>query len=302
VYVDSTVPRYVASLYSTYCTTRPLLKSDLSHRQLSYKKKYYAFPSLSRSWIHREQYNQNDRWWSWVGKSWCCSCLWLSTWNSRSRGNNFMGKSSILFRSRCCIIIIISPVSFCIRAYLLDCIQVIFYWFEELTSRTYASYSFSTPFYKRTRSSKSSTVQKLLSIAVVLICGLLIAVAVLGMIAFNPKDVSNYSDLFVSVYMVLFGALLLTYEFMWWISVPAINKSLRKNFGFLYGVLGKSIFIIFVAFLNFGLQKQVTVKYLTVGTGIAWFVVAGLHIFLYFWKPELFGTYHAPAAGLDSPV
>jgi hypothetical protein len=122
------------------------------------------------------------------------------------------------------------------------------------------------------------------------------------MIAFNPKDVSNYSDLFVSVYMVLFGALLLTYEFMWWISVPAINKSLRKNFGFLYGVLGKSIFIIFVAFLNFGLQKQVTVKYLTVGTGIAWFVVAGLHIFLYFWKPELFGTYHAPAAGLDSPV
>jgi hypothetical protein len=54
--------------------------------------------------------------------------------------------------------------------------------------------------------------------------------------------------------------------------------------------------------LNFGLQEQVTVKYLTMATGIAWFVMTGLHIFLYCWKPELFGTYQAPAAGLEYVV
>jgi hypothetical protein len=102
--------------------------------------------------------------------------------------------------------------------------------------------------------------------------------------------------------MVLFSALLLNYEFMWWGSIPAINKSLCKNFGFLYGVFGEYILIIFMASLNFGLQEQVTVKYLTMATSIAWFVMTGLHIFLYCWKPELFGTYQAPAAGLESPV
>ena len=123
--------------------------------------------------------------------------------------------------------------------------------------------------------------------------------AVFGLIDFDYSNVINYSDVFVSIFMLLFAALLLCYEFMWWKSVPAVNRSIRKNFGFLYGIRGKSLFIIFVAFLNFGLQQEIRIKGLAFGTGIAFFAVAVLHIFLFFWKPEIFGTYYAPTAGLE---
>jgi hypothetical protein len=148
-------------------------------------------------------------------------------------------------------------------------------------------------------------IQRLLSVLVIICCGLLMTVAVFGLIDFNYANVLNYSDLFVSIYMLLFGGLLFTYELMWWgvIPIPALNKSMRKNFGFLYGVKGKALFIVFVAFLNFGLTQEIRIPFLALGTGIFFFVVAIFHLFLAFWKPELFGTYQAPTQGLtDSPV
>ena len=54
------------------------------------------------------------------------------------------------------------------------------------------------------------------------------------------------ADIFVALYMILFGLLLFTYELMWWKTIDSITRSLRKNFGFMFGIKGKSFFIIFI--------------------------------------------------------
>ena len=160
--------------------------------------------------------------------------------------------------------------------------------------------------YFRSTKGNISALQAVLSILIIICCGLLITVAAFGLIDFNYANVMNYSDLFVSIYMILFGSLLLTYELIWWslLPIPALNKSMRKNFGFLYGIKGKSLFVIFVAFLNFGLRAEIRIPYLAMGTGIFFLVVAVLHLVIAFWKPHLVGTYHAPTSGLtdNSPV
>ena len=61
------------------------------------------------------------------------------------------------------------------------------------------------------------------------------------------------SDMFVCVYMMLFAMILFLYEAIWWRNVGWVARGLRKNFGFLFGIKGKAFFILFIAFLNFGL-------------------------------------------------
>lgn len=60
------------------------------------------------------------------------------------------------------------------------------------------------------------------------------ALGVLTLIQFS--GVSDTSAAFLAVYMIIFAALLGTYEVMYWVGIPWINKILRKNFGFLYGL------------------------------------------------------------------
>mmetsp|Transcript_15088 Transcript_15088/g.22225 ORF Transcript_15088/g.22225 Transcript_15088/m.22225 type:complete len:198 (+) Transcript_15088:85-678(+) len=150
------------------------------------------------------------------------------------------------------------------------------------------------------RSGGANAVQRILSILVIGICAMMAAVAVLGIIQFDWTSVTSYTDLFVAIYMLLFSILLFIYEVMWWKSIPALNRSLRKNFGFLYGIKGKAIFIIFVAFLNFGLENEVSVPHLSLATGITFFAVAVLHLFIAFWKPQLVESYQAPSAGFSA--
>lgn len=84
---------------------------------------------------------------------------------------------------------------------------------------------------------------------------------------------------------------------MWWKSIDSVNKNLRMNFGFLYGIKGKAAYLIFVAFLAIGLRDDVSVKFLRWMTGGCFLGTGILLLFLHFTKPELLSSYKAPTAG-----
>lgn len=132
----------------------------------------------------------------------------------------------------------------------------------------------------------------------------MVALAILTILDFASKNVSLKNVAFkpfLAAYMILFALLLFCYELMWWAPVPAINRTLRKNFGFMYGLKGKGVYMIFVAFLCLGLKDESnhTIKILNWATGIAFLFVGVLHFFLICSNPEFLDTYKAPTAGLD---
>ena len=123
---------------------------------------------------------------------------------------------------------------------------------------------------------------------------------ILTLIEVHRTGVRDLSEPFLASYMVLFAILLLVYEIMWWAPVPNVNKGLRKNFGFMYGLRGKGLYLIFVAFLCFGLGKDASVKELNYATGAAYLAGGCLHMFIIFFKPEVALTYAAPTVGLGT--
>merc|ERR1712038_954688 len=92
------------------------------------------------------------------------------------------------------------------------------------------------------------------------------------------------------------------YELMWWMPIKGINLILRKNFGFMYKVQGKALYLIFIACLTMGLDKEVVGQFnwLRWFTGIAWGVGGVGLMFLRWTLPDLFEKYKPPTAGLDS--
>lgn len=60
----------------------------------------------------------------------------------------------------------------------------------------------------------------------------------------NINEVDASGKVFVAFYMFLFSALLFTFELMGVRSVESIEFFYKRNFGFLYNILGKALFII----------------------------------------------------------
>ena len=115
----------------------------------------------------------------------------------------------------------------------------------------------------------------------------------------------DFSEPFLASYMILFSVLLFMYELMWWTPMPLVNKALRKNFGFLYGLRGKGLYLIFAGCLCLGLGKDASVKTMNWATGIAFLVVGSLHWFVVCFHPDVALKYVAPTAGLldnDGPA
>lgn len=110
--------------------------------------------------------------------------------------------------------------------------------------------------------------------------------------AYNKYDLS---EPFLAFYMILFAVLLFCYELMWWSPLQALNDNMRKNFGFMYGLQGKGLYLIFVAFLCFGLGADARVLILNYFTGISFLVGGCLHIFVVCYKPEIAMEYQPPA-------
>ena len=124
------------------------------------------------------------------------------------------------------------------------------------------------------------------------------ALGVLTLMTFTNQGNKDAAEAFLAVYMILFALLLFCYELMWWMPVPWLNKSLRKNFGFMYGLQGKGLYLIFVAFLCLGLGGDNEVKELTWATGIGYLAFGALHVCITCMNPELSLKYQAPTAGL----
>lgn len=134
------------------------------------------------------------------------------------------------------------------------------------------------------------------------ISAMMAALGVLTLLTFNGSSLTDIASTpFLASYMILFSALLFFYELMWWMPVPGINMSLRKNFGFMYGLKGKGLYMIFVAFLCLGLMDESnnTIRILGWATGIAFLATGVLHFFLVFSNPKYMDAYRPPTAGLE---
>lgn len=124
---------------------------------------------------------------------------------------------------------------------------------------------------------------------------LMAALGVLSLIHFAPGNV-NLTAAFLSVYMVIFGVLLFLYELIYWQPFKGLNKTFRKNFGFMYGLKGKGFYLIFMAFLCFGLKDDnySGVRGLDWATFISWLAVGIVHIFISMTWPEANEAYRPP--------
>eukprot|EP01038_Epipyxis_sp_PR26KG_P014433 gene14433-19369_t len=130
---------------------------------------------------------------------------------------------------------------------------------------------------------KTTFVIWVLRFVTMMLCVLMAATAVIGIESINGVNTSG--KLFVGTYMLFFATLLFIYEALQIKPVVWVDHMLRRNFGFLYGTMGKSFFIIFIAFLSFGLGDPQT---LTMATGTSFALFGFLELGLYLKYPELF--------------
>jgi hypothetical protein len=105
--------------------------------------------------------------------------------------------------------------------------------------------------------------------------GLSAAMGTLGVVTVmdhKPSSVDELTVFFLGIYMIIFSAILFLYELCWWQPFPAINRTFRKNFGFMYGLRSKGFYLLFIAFLTIGLRDETksSIKGLDWATGIGW--------------------------------
>jgi len=148
--------------------------------------------------------------------------------------------------------------------------------------------------------SKGGIVLCLLSLVNMGLAAMMTALGVLTIIQVHRTGLGDLSEPFLAAYMILFAVLLFVYELMWWSPLPKLNKDMRKNFGFMYGLRGKGLYLVFVAFLCFGLGKEAKVAILNYATGASFLAGGLLHLFVIFFRPETAKEYQAPTAGLVS--
>ncbi|GAX23468.1 hypothetical protein FisN_14Hh363 [Fistulifera solaris] len=133
------------------------------------------------------------------------------------------------------------------------------------------------------------------------LAAMMAALGLLSLIEMDFKELNDVTEAFLAIYMVVFAVLLAMYEFAWWQPVPSINKTFRKNFGFMYGLKGKGFYLIFIAFLCIGMWKDETtaVKGLDWATGLAWLGAGCGHVFLSCCVPNADTLYKPSTAGLE---
>lgn len=60
---------------------------------------------------------------------------------------------------------------------------------------------------------------------------------------------ASLGEAFIALYVIFFGSLICCYE----IALPGISKPIAQNFGFMYTKFGRALFLLFMAFLSYGL-------------------------------------------------
>ena len=115
------------------------------------------------------------------------------------------------------------------------------------------------------------------------LCVLMFVTACIGIQTIN--GVNTAGKIFIAIYMLFFSVLLFLFEAIQIHKVEWLDHVYQRNFGFLYGVVGKAFFVIFIAFLSFGLGDPESLSMAT-GLSLACFGAAKVALFLKY--PELF--------------
>ena len=144
--------------------------------------------------------------------------------------------------------------------------------------------------------SKAKMVWYGLKVITMALCVMIFASAVIRL---ETIRLSSGGQVFVAVYMIFFSTLLFVFEAMQSQPIVWLDHMLRRNFGFLYSAIGKSAFIVFIAFLCLGLDGD-----LPLVTGILTAIFAFGSIGLWFKYPKLFEyspLESEPPIGTDVP-
>lgn len=131
---------------------------------------------------------------------------------------------------------------------------------------------------------KAKIIRWILRICTLGLCILMAATSVLGL-AWITTHVNASAKLFVAIYMLFFSSLLFAFEMNEIKYVEWVDHMFRRNFGFLYNSMSKSFFIIFIAFLSFGLGDP---QILSMATGFSLAIFGAGHLTLYLKYPEVF--------------
>mmetsp|Transcript_4296 Transcript_4296/g.4454 ORF Transcript_4296/g.4454 Transcript_4296/m.4454 type:complete len:185 (+) Transcript_4296:125-679(+) len=116
--------------------------------------------------------------------------------------------------------------------------------------------------------------------------GLMVMMSATGALGIGTsKSISDTSTVIIGLYMVLFAAMSGIFEIIQIYPCSMIDNIYKKNFGFLYGVIGKSGFTVFMAVLSFGLSSPQQLALATGLLGGGWGVIQYL---LYMKFPEYF--------------
>lgn len=120
------------------------------------------------------------------------------------------------------------------------------------------------------------------------LCAMMAATGALSIMGFGSVNGNQLSHFFVALYLLLFAALWFTFELMTIRPVDYIIAEFKRNFGFLFHPLGKALFIIFVAFLNFGVKEG---DQLGLATGILCIADGIILMLLYLKYPHWYPKY-----------
>jgi hypothetical protein len=74
--------------------------------------------------------------------------------------------------------------------------------------------------------------------------GFMLFLAAVGALGIGASDnVSDTGVIFVGIYMILFAAIVFIFEVSQICPCTALDTIIKRNFGFLYGMIGKGLFI-----------------------------------------------------------
>lgn len=87
--------------------------------------------------------------------------------------------------------------------------------------------------------------------------GFMVFMAATGAIGMaNADGIDDTGVIFVGIYMILFAAIEFIFELSQLCPNSALDTAMKKNFGFLYGTIGKGCFLLFMGILAFGLSPN----------------------------------------------
>ena len=111
----------------------------------------------------------------------------------------------------------------------------------------------------------------------------MVMTALIGLTEVSSVDESG--RIFVATYMIFFSVLLIMFEISQIRPCENVDFMFKRNFGFLYGTKGKALYIVFVAFLSFGLTEPATLCF---ATGSLFALLGAFQNAMYLKFPDLY--------------